>query len=299
MAEPPATATPAGRAASNGEGWAEVFLSVSEGQICEPWQSVARGHSILVLRDLATPTECEQLRAEASSAAAAERDDVKGKFACDRPERIRLPVLERLGDEGLALYDALLLRACARAKECLPALVSGLFGEDTLNGSTCLHNDQLMFSLGEPAINVYQSGGCFKAHQDKQSLTVLMPLTSSDAFEGGGTAFWSADQPLPEYGGSGADGFLKGPAPALELVPAAGAALLFGGSVTHAGLSVSSGERVCFVCSFSPSSGRDLGRAADGGVVRPVEEETVWRAGEEVDSCLPVGDSTGPIILSF
>ena len=36
----------------------------------------------------------------------------------------------------------------------------------------------LGFTDGEPAINVYSEGGGFKAHQDKQSLTILVRFTA-------------------------------------------------------------------------------------------------------------------------
>ena len=200
------------RAPASGEGWSEMFLSAVE-KTCSASEGVALGHSILILHDLATAVECETLRAEASSLAAAERAAVD----LTRPEKIRLPVLEKLSEAGLALYDALLLRSCARVDECLPELIPRLFEAGCLDTSTCLRNERLMFSLGEPAINIYQAGGSFKAHQDKQSLTVLMPLSNPDAFGGGGTAFWASEQPLPEYGGSGVDGTLRGPPPALDI----------------------------------------------------------------------------------
>lgn len=80
----------------------------------------------------------------------------------------------------------------------------------------------------------------------------------------------------------------------------AGTALLFVGSVTHAGQPVSAGERCVFVSSFSPATGRDLSRAAASGdgiaQQGPADEEEVWRAEEEVDSC-PVATGAAIILL--
>jgi hypothetical protein len=83
-------------------------------------------------------------------------------------ERVRLPVLNHLSKAGVALCDSLLLRGCARHAEHWPGFITDLFGVGCLDDTTCVHNKRLGFSLGEPAVNVYQEGGCFKPHQDQQ-----------------------------------------------------------------------------------------------------------------------------------
>ena len=95
-------------------------------------------------------------------------------------------------------------------------------------------------------------------------MTVLVPLSGGADFEGGGTAFWSAldTESSRRPGGSRADL----PAPTMVLRPPAGAALLFGGDVTHAGVPVQSGQRCIFVASFSPKAGAPGQHAAAGGV---------------------------------
>ena len=45
---------------------------------------------------------------------------------------------------------------------------------------------QLEFSSREPGLNVYEPGGEFLAHKDHQALTLLVPLSESTDFEGGG-----------------------------------------------------------------------------------------------------------------
>ena len=115
------------------------------------------------------------------------------------------------------------------------------------------------------SVEYFQAGGHFVAHEDGQSLTVLVNLSEVQSFEGGGTAFWSpADK--REYKqcctGRTASEILMREAPTLALSPPPGSAILFGGEVTHAGLEVSGGVRGVFVASFSPrgipSAGRDV-----------------------------------------
>ena len=119
--------------------------------------------------------------------------------------------------------------------------------------TSCVHNRRLVFATNEPAINVYTQGGGFLAHQDKQSLTVLVNLSSGGGeFQGGGTAFWSLKAACDPATGRGA--FVS--EPTMVLCPPAGSALVFGGTVTHAGQSVLGGKRCVLVASFSPARGR-------------------------------------------
>ena len=56
-------------------------------------------------------------------------------------------------------------------------------------------NAGLAFTPGEPACNVYTSGGRFTPHEDGQSLTVIVVLTDRDSFVGGGNRFCSKTSP--------------------------------------------------------------------------------------------------------
>ena len=187
------------------------------------------------------------------------------------------------------------------------------------------------------------AGGSFVAHEDGQSLTVLVNLSQAPSFEGGGTAFWSLADRVDrrqhkqcglrqheQGGGTGSTDELfrrlhspqlrekkrrrrteiatatetetetetetkteterqrercqpptltlspppgrqtetetetetekrerkrereRCRPPTLALNPPTGSAILFGGTVTHAGLAVTSGVRGVFVASFSP-----------------------------------------------
>ena len=147
-----------------------------------------------------------------------------------------------------SLCDVLLLRTVSLIDE----LTRELFGQLLADATSVSANPRLIFATGEPAINVYTSGGGFKAHEDHQVLTVLVPLSEFAEFEGGGTAFWSTHDSEPSRwpGGSRAD--LRNPT--IVLRPAARAALLFGGNVTHSGLPIHSGQRCVFVASFSPQA---------------------------------------------
>lgn len=102
---------------------------------------------------------------------------------------------------------------------------------------------ELEWSEGEPAINVYESSGYFGCHKDHLALTVFVPLTSPDhEFAGGGTGYWRGNRDVDE---------IPQTPPDLVLKPEKGAALVFGGDVTHSGIPVEEGYRSVFVCSFS------------------------------------------------
>jgi hypothetical protein len=118
-------------------------------------------------------------------------------------------------------------------------MIDNLFGEGS-SLHTLFHSGELAFSSREPAVNVYTKGGSFRPHQDGQKLTVLIPLSSINEFEGGGTAFWSSDSRGHRVEGA-----------SFELRPDCGTVILFVGHVTHAGVAVEDGDRIVFVASFS------------------------------------------------
>lgn len=131
----------------------------------------------------------------------------------------------------------------------VPSLTSVLF-----SGSTDQHNDHgsilldlwdqegLVFASREPAVNVYTQGGEFLPHQDGQTLTLLFPLSldTSQDYQGGGTALWGPNMgPRVE------------PPTVVWKSEESPKVLLFGGGLMHAGLPVTSGNRVVLVASFS------------------------------------------------
>jgi hypothetical protein len=93
---------------------------------------------------------------------------------------------------------------------------------------------------GLPQCASHHPAGEFNAHVDRQTLTMLIPLSPPDGYVGGGTGFWSGDA-----------GDQRSEPPSVVLRPSPGSALLYGGSVLHAGMPVLSGCRVIFLASFS------------------------------------------------
>ena len=60
---------------------------------------------------------------------------------------------------------------------------------DAANATTLIHDERVIFSPREPAINVYTERGRFKPYKDHEVLTVLkVPLSAPDAFDGGAPA---------------------------------------------------------------------------------------------------------------
>ena len=180
------------------------------------------------------------------------------------PARVRMPLADFLDCADVGLCDTILRRALGR----VPLLVGKQLGHEpgaaaeTSAGHaiwrSVIGNNNLNLSDGEPAINVYRVGGCFKPHEDKMALTVLVPLSdaASGAFEGGGTAFWSTEDPGSlrcANGGHIASSQAPSVPPTLIVQAAAGTALVFTGTVTHAALAVVAGERTILVASFSNS----------------------------------------------
>jgi hypothetical protein len=295
------------RDASSGSGWTEVFVDVELASSCPVAEAVARGFSLLVLHELASSAECEKLRREASAAALARRrrstilkqallEDVPAEVVV--PGQVRMPIVEMLGDESQTLCDQLLLRGVDRVHRALPTLLPALFGDSGI-GSTpwpqvreeppqhaapslgpspsaaaravpsITRDLGLVFTPGEPACNVYTAGGEFTPHEDGGSLTLLLPLSSADAFTGGGTGFWSGAARGTEARASGEHALHVRPesGPSFVLTPPAGTALIFGGNVTHAGEPVHGGERAVFVASFSNGSRAPTKRGLLDGLI--------------------------------
>jgi hypothetical protein len=192
-------------------------------------------HSIVLIDRVVSQSECVLL----SKSAITRSHNVKlPTFSSTagygtRPGRIRCPVKRLLDKEKQVQCDAIFLRALAQIDACLPELCPRLFARGTLAAGV-LHNSSLTFSPGEPAINIYTTGGDFQPHTDSQSITILIPLSRAcgddggatagggdeddddldddDAllyaegeYEGGGTAFWSREDSAPAADAPAAD----------------------------------------------------------------------------------------------
>lgn len=212
-------------------------------------ERIRSGESVVELRHLVSPGECDQLArtclAAADAAAATRRGDKPGLVrlptiaAAERAAATKTPCADPLPTEVDAALRTIMQRAAEYVDEQLSSLPSVLFQTHSL--ARLLDHHDLKFSSREPAINVYSAGGKFLAHEDAQALTLLLPLSCPNKdFAGGGTAFWHQDARGHRVEG-----------PSLVSRPPAGTALLFGGCVTHAGVAVEEGSRVVFVASFS------------------------------------------------
>jgi len=252
--------------------WTERFVNAASASCGPSEDALASSHSIMEISSVASFEECAALHDHATAVASRERVarqksgpayGTDGMRYDGRTGRIRGPVKELLDEQSQELCDTILMRVVAELERQMPALVPRLFGAGVLLRSI-LHNAQLAFSPGEPAINVYTAGGNFDAHTDKQSLTILVPLSrpcgasgtrggiACDApseadpadFDGGGTAFWNrpvgSDCTMADLGD-----------PELVVRPTPGTAIVFGGQMTHAGLGVLTGQRCVLVASFS------------------------------------------------
>ena len=234
--------------------------------------NVAHGRSVIVIPDFCAASERATLLSSAFSEAAASGESLvssdRGPSAAQsNAGRLRLHIPERLEANCQSLSDVLIRRALAFVQEELP-----LAGEQMLDCRAAdLHElldaaPGLEYSPGEPAVNVYTASGEFKPHEDKMGLTILITLSDSDEFTGGGTAFWRpADFNDARRGRA---------EPALVLKPPAGSALLFGGEVTHAGRRVESGTRCMFVASFSRKKAHAQDPSSTAAHTAPPDHET-------------------------
>lgn len=242
-----------GRVPLSAANWREVYIDPARaGLSASTAESVCMGNSLLLLDSLASASECQALLEEAAASA----DDAfeaqtrpSAKYGATPPARVRMELVDHFDEHTIALCDLLLRRAVSRLGKELPSVVERQLGLGLGEGFASMRpgiGSMLGFSDGEPAINVYRAGGLFKPHEDKQSLTVLVPLSDAlnGAFVGGGTAFWTTEQRST-----------ASTTPPGSVVHApAGTAIVFTGTVTHAALATLSGERTILVASFSSLS---------------------------------------------
>lgn len=207
----------------------------------EPTYEGARDKSVFTVADFVSPADCATLVDAANEC-------IAGRLATEEPQtRYRLAT----PTAATGLDRKILSQLFSLLETQIPELAKSLFGTAT---QVDLADMLVQFSPGEPAVNVYKAGGDFKPHTDKQSLTILVPLSPSGAFEGGGTAFWpESHHPSAAQRGTDYDELDEGAwlPPCRVLREPAGSAIVFGGSVTHSGLPTLSGTRHLFVMSFT------------------------------------------------
>ena len=288
------------RPPSGNDSWTELVVDVDETATAA--DALAGNHSLALIKAVATPAECENLcsiAAKAASEHAAKTHDSDGGIV--QIGRFRGRLEDCLDRESQALCDSILCRAIAQVRAFLPTLLPRFFGELDMRESI-IHHHGLVFSAGEPAINLYTTGGHFDMHTDKQSLTILVPLShardgggavaaagegdpegcgsalSPDAvedavgFRGGGTAFFSRHVDADASSSDAAGGSGGAAGPKLVVKPSPGTAIVFCGGMRHAGVPVLEGTRCVLVASFSAK----VNVAADpGGRSGWVEHPTI------------------------
>lgn len=202
----------------------------------DPWLD----SHVLVLPGFASADECAAL------IAAADRWADDQLVLPSEATALQRASVEHLDSLSKTLSSTLIARACLSLQSKLPSVARECFGTAAA-GANLQAPRRFSFAPNEPAINIYDVGGTFPPHEDRQSLTLLVPLSAPTvAFEGGGTAFWAAN--AFRLGDELAD-----VEPTLVVRPLTpGTAVLFGGSMTHAALPVISGKRHAFVSSFTP-----------------------------------------------
>lgn len=227
-------------------------------------EAIAQGEVVICIPEMASEDECayltnEGLKATQNAANPAARG--RSRFSVSDPnsfssdvvftsEEILLRVLDYLDDNIPIIYDTLFKPSQSWVTnqpldaqlEEVTVPPSFYLSETCISLRDLYMMGELEWSEGEPAINIYQSGGYFGCHKDHLALTVLIPLTSPHKFINGGTGFWAGNRDADENPFDDAD---------LVLAPTEGSALIFGGDVPHSGMPINAGYRSVFVCSFS------------------------------------------------
>jgi hypothetical protein len=250
----------------------EHLLELASGRATA--ESLANGHSVLVVPSFATPSECYTLIDAADAVVKYRRHSLTGEHEIVNETRswtstsnarnlVRLNVAKRLDAVSCEVSRVLVARALSLLECQLPHAAATIF---KLAPSAQLTDVRirLTFSDREPAVNVYTAGGDFQQHEDKKAFTVLVPISDPSTYEGGGTGFYrggAVGRHLRQAAHERADAARQPPycgaepptePPSLTLRPAAaGSALLFSGNVTHEALSVVAGTRFVWVASFS------------------------------------------------
>lgn len=98
----------------------------------------------------------------------------------------------------------------------------------------------------EPKVNIYEDGGYFKCHEDGMHLTLLVVL--SDSFEGGGTAFYRDTDDQETDCVTDNDHIID---PDSVATPQAGTAIIWGATLKHMALPITTGTRAVYVGSFN------------------------------------------------
>ena len=239
-----------------------AFEVVAIGPGCKPLLH----NSVLVAPGVLTHAQCETLMIAADRWLELGEDDscLRGG---DEQEPLRRVRVSRMDADAKSLVEQSLLKIFALIERELPHTTRALFGD-----AAALSDTALRFAAAEPSVSVYTAGGSLYPHEDLEALTVLIPLSPPDAYEGGGTSFWpDGAERHPNDSPLCGDPVAR---PSCILKPPRGAALLYGGQLLHSAAEVTAGIRHIFVCSFSPSA--PSWAAFSGGTRPAARHEASW-----------------------
>jgi len=241
---------------TNGSSWEEFDIKTGQSMPeNNGYETFLKGDSVILLEKIVSHAESSAIKEAAKAIASRERRKrleagmaneglvrIPALASAKRASNSNTPCAEPFESDTDGILNEILTRVCKLLDSEQRPIIDNLFGEGS-SLHTLFHSDELAFSSREPAVNVYTKGGAFRPHKDGQKLTVLIPLSSINEFEGGGTAFWSSDSRGHRVEGA-----------SIELRPDCGTVILFVGHVTHAGVAVEDGDRIVFVASFSPKA---------------------------------------------
>ena len=131
-------------------GWTEVYVNSCEAaESTDVVSSLTQGHSVVLLRGVATAEECERIQEQAVAFQPLEFDPVAELQTASR--RLRRSILDICDEEGLQQCDQILLRAV----RSLPAgILSSALGQElavsVADASSLLDHQGIEFSNGEP-----------------------------------------------------------------------------------------------------------------------------------------------------
>jgi hypothetical protein len=189
-------------------------------------------NSVVLLKDILTKAECNALIEAADSSTGYEVEDSYEESALRGYEDIAAdrPSVQNMDDTAKQISNQLLDgRLLTRIEQHLPSTAMYFFGQT--NGLNLMTKE---FMGNEPTVNRYGPGGQFERHTDGLAVTLIVVLSDSTSFKGGGTTFWSEGPEFTET----------------TLKPQQGTGILFSGSIEHAANPVISGHRYVYVATF-------------------------------------------------
>lgn len=237
------------RLEASGVGWQEKFVNKNQAGLSDDVASaVTDSLSYVTIPNFGTTFELCALQESALQVAGDGYDQPHILAASDvNVNCTRYSVQSVLDDPAKAAHNTLLTRLLDFLEQ--DEELYKIFARSNLSDTS--HNTAHWYSepdehgneCPEPKVNIYGKGGYFKEHTDGMQLTLLVVL--NDSYTGGGTGFFSEEAAERLWGeGRRSDG------PDCVARPPAGTAMIWGGSLWHMALPVTTGMRAVYVGSF-------------------------------------------------